>query len=81
MDENWRSLQATTLHLYGLRWESTNLLVQSMWLALHNERGRGGSVVLVIALELLGLVLAIGLRVLLPWAVVESVGLRGHIVV
>jgi hypothetical protein len=36
-------------------------------------------VILVVALELLGLVLAI--RLVLPWAVIESIGMRGHIMV
>ncbi len=38
-------------------------------------------VVLVIALQLLWFMLAIGSWVLLPWAVVKSIGLWGHIVV
>jgi hypothetical protein len=48
------------------------------------ERGeveKGNSIILIVALKLLRPVWAIGLRLALPWAVVESIGMRGHILV
>ena len=49
--------------------------------SVEKEAGRRKRIILVVALELLGPVLAIGFRLVLPWAVVKSIGLWGHIVV
>jgi hypothetical protein len=49
--------------------------------SVEKEAGRRKRIILVVALELLGPVLAIGFGLVLPWAVVKSIGLWSHIVV
>lgn len=69
--------QDSTLHRYGFRWESTNLLlgVASLVGCAGSEVfGAGSTVLLVVALELLRLVVAA--RLALPWAVEEAVRLN-----
>jgi hypothetical protein len=48
------------------------------------EKGRrreGNLIILIVAFKFLRLMLAIGFGLVLPWAVIESIGMRGYIVV
>jgi hypothetical protein len=48
---------------------------------MRGEGEKENSIILIVALKLLGLVLAVGFRLVLPWAMIMSIGMRGHIVV
>jgi hypothetical protein len=72
-NEGLVSLQAFTLHLNNLKWASTDLLTY--------RREGEDKTILVIALQLLGLVRAVGRWVIFRWAVVQPIGLASHIVV
>lgn len=57
MEENWTPTQDLTLHLKGLRWESTYLLINKL-VTLHLKKKLKHESLLIVALELRRLVSA-----------------------
>jgi len=57
VEENWTPTQDLTLHLKGLRWESTYLLINKL-VTLHLEKKLKHKNLLIVALELRRLVSA-----------------------
>ena len=78
MEEKGEFSQPWNLHRYGFRWESTNLLEETKWLAATTRR-EFTWIILVVALELFWPMLAIVLA--FKWAVVESIGLWSDILI
>jgi hypothetical protein len=83
MEENLEFSQETRRHLYGFRWESTNLLKRStvvskpkVW---HGKEPLRRSILLIVALQLVSLVIAT--VVAFPWAVEEAIIPRNSVAV
>ena len=70
MEENWTPTQDLTLHLKGLRWESTYLLINKL-VTLHLKKKLKHESLLIVALKLRRLVSAS--RLALVWAVIQII--------